>query len=429
VKRSWPGGPQVYDGGIVIRGSHVILTEASVSPGGPLYVDHWYAGADGVFGTADDTFARILPSALPRYWPALGTGIAGGQLFFQSGQYRSNADVLGYDLSALRWDVAASVGLSPATNRAGTMLYSANSSVYARTSDGRETVGPGTGGWHFAADGSNLFVPSGNSVVLYRPDPNPASATYGQFFVAGAPAPTTIATLAATASVEAAGGGRAVAHNANDGTIWLLEPNPTIATPTVIALDSASYTYWPIPGNVSVAAGHLVFSCMNHLTGGTKNACFREPGGAGGAYGGSDRSGVLTHPSSGVAYSNAFAVAVSGDKVALVADGAGSVPHLFLLDAGPDKKFATGDDLETDFGPMADAIVGAVDFAGNYLVWTTNNGTANGQQVYLADVTARTQRVLTSHFSQKPLVVVDPTGRVYWQDMIFSSPAVFVSAP
>jgi hypothetical protein len=140
---------------------------------------------------------------------------------------------------------------------------------------------------------------------------------------------------------------------------------------------------------------------------------------------------VLTRPSN-TAYQNAFAVAVSGDRVALVADGAGG-PHLLLLDAGADGRFglynAVNDDTETDLGLAPNAAVGSVDLAGPYLAWAADVGGNAGQQIFLADVALGTQRVLTSHFSGKPRVVVDPTGRVTWQDEIFSAPAIFVGAP
>jgi hypothetical protein len=76
---------------------------------------------------------------------------------------------------------------------------------------------------------------------------------------------------------------------------------------------------------------------------------------------------------------------------------------------------------------VADARVGALDLAGAVLAWSTDAGA--GQQIFQADVTLGTQRVLTSHFSQKPSVVADPTGRISWLDQVFSTSGIFVSAP
>ncbi len=56
-------------------------------------------------------------------------------------------------------------------------------------------------------------------------------------------------------------------------------------------------------------------------------------------------------------------------------------------------------------------------------------GAPAGLQVWLADLAAGTRRQITSHYSAKQHVTVEPSGRVLWDDAVFPNRAVFVSAP
>jgi hypothetical protein len=421
---SW-SGPSVLDGGLAFRGGHVVLTEAVVSSGAAS-IDHWYAGADGIFGTGDDTFARVLPSAAGRIHPTLGSGLSGGTVYFQAGATRTSGDVLGVDLSALRWEVAgAGTPLAgPQTNHAGTLFYTdSGGQLRARTSAGLETtltgLSPSTG---YAADGALLFVSSGAQVWAYR-----RGATSGQFFAADSPAPTLVATMTGTAGIQAVGAGRVLARENSLGTYNLYEPNGALTAWSAVTMTGvpAGYSFWF--GGAAVSASQAVTGCIAPST--AKQVCVREAGPDGIFGTGDDRLFTLLRPGSLANYTNLIAVATSGHRVALIADGTGG-PHLYVVDAGPDGKLSTGgDDVEVDYGLIVDGRPGGIDLSGDMLAWSTDSGTSNGQQIFLADFVQRTQRQLTTHFSPKPSVVVDPSGRAAWLDEVFPTSAIFISAP
>jgi hypothetical protein len=183
----------------------------------------------------------------------------------------------------------------------------------------------------------------------------------------------------------------------------------------------AGYSYANF--GMAVTASQAVTACINGTTF-AYHVCVRE-------FGAPDRLFTLTRPN-GSNYSNLLAVASSGHRVALIADGpvGGDPPHLYVLDAGPDGHLSLGgDDIEVDYGVAADGKAGAVDIAGDMVAWITDNGSNNGQQVFLADFALRTQRALTTHFSTKSQVVVDASGRVAWRDGVFSTGGIFVNAP
>ena len=425
VARTFPA-PGPTDGGIVIRGGHVVLTEASGS--GAKYIDHWYAGADGRFGTSDDTFAQVLPSATARYWPALGSKLSGGMLYVQSGisgHSGDNGDVLGVDLSTMRWDVAGGAAPSqgPYTNGTGTIFYTdSGNTLHARTSDGRETTLLGTSvASPFDADGSNLFVGVGTAVRWYQPDAS------GQFFTAGAPAFVQIATATGSAYLVAAGAGRAIMRDSSTAIQTLLEPNPTLATPLQVSLDNKPAGYGSWFGGAAVSSSVAAWGCIGPSPNFLKQICMLES--VDGVYGNVNDAASVFDPPTAIPIRNLLAIAVSGQRMAFVADGVAG-PHLFLVDAGPDGRISTyADNVMLDLGPLPDGRVGGIDLAGDVLAYSTDLGSTNGQQIILFDFLKRTQRVMTTHYSAKPRVVVDASGRATWIDQVFATSAVFVFGP
>ncbi|HSN91474.1 MAG TPA: carboxypeptidase regulatory-like domain-containing protein [Anaeromyxobacteraceae bacterium] len=423
VSRTYAGS-WLSSAGVAVEGAHVVVAESS---GSTNYLDHWYAGGDGVFGTADDTFARVLPSSVGRHYPALADGVAGGTVYVQLGQTNvvdENPDLIALDLSALRWEVARDATVSsPRSNRAGTLFFYDETDflLTARTADGRETKS-GYSTSSFEADGSSLFVGKLDGTLwLSRPDAG------GQWFTAAAPADAQVSALFQPWGRVVAGGGR-VMFDSNQAAyaLTLLEPNPTLLTPAAVRLDGT------IPGTthhgswtMGVSQDHALWVCRDDATY-TDYACGRDS--VDGRFGnGDDVSLQLVRPGTATRYPYVWSVRVSGNRALVVAWIAPS-QRAFVVDAGADRRFNTGDDTETEVATVTEFNLDGYDFAGSMVAWTAA-GETGGTQIWLADVDRGTRRQLTSHYAPKPDVFVEPSGRTFWTDLLFSSQAIFVSAP
>jgi hypothetical protein len=151
------------------------------------------------------------------------------------------------------------------------------------------------------------------------------------------------------------------------------------------------------------------------------NACVHHPG-ADGLFGtGDDTTLVLNQPGTTTPY-GAFGIAVGGDKVAF-SDGS----NMIVVATGPDGVFNTSDDVEYNLGAIGSMTQGNIAVAGNYAAWLRS--TSNGIQVMYADLALGITRQLTTHYSNKESLALDPSGRLTWIDYAFSTPAIFVYAP
>jgi hypothetical protein len=147
----------------------------------------------------------------------------------------------------------------------------------------------------------------------------------------------------------------------------------------------------------------------------------RERGGGGTFAGGT--SFLLQKPGAPSPYLTSGEVRVWHDRIGFRRnDGI-----LVVVDAGPDHAFNTLDDVEQVLFPVP---FGASNFdlAGDFVAYVAAGAPA-GLQVWLADIGAGTRRPVSHHYSAKQHLTVEPSGRVLWDDTVFSDRAVFVSAP
>jgi hypothetical protein len=422
-------GPDVYQGALALDGGHVLFLEQGTAAGGASYADHWYAGPNGTFEAAgagvDDVFERIAPSNNFRADPTIGTGLAGGVVHFGS-RVMNDSDLQALDLSQLRWETITDANAArPTANHSGTVLYSrATGGTTARAPDGTETrSGVGHGYW-IASDLVDVAFDDTSGRGLYWE----AADANGRFFTGQTP---TLLTqrfkqgyFAYPISV-AVGEGRVAftakeADNTTD-SIYVAEPNPTLATPLLTRLDGApANTAVFSQTTVGASARHAVHSCYSSTLV-LDGICVRERGGGGTFVGGS--TFLLQKPGAPSPYSTSGEVRLRGDRLAFRrGDGV-----LVVVDAGPDHVFNTADDAErilwtVPYGPEN------WDLAGNFVAYLAAGAPA-GLQVWLADLAAGTRRQITSHYSAKQHLTVEPSGRVLWDDAVFPTRAVFVSAP
>jgi hypothetical protein len=378
---------------------------------------HWWSGPDGRFGTADDTVTRIHPSSNNMF----GLQLSGGLLL-----WTENSGVLMMDLSALRWESAAStsnfLGVV-GTNGAGTVFYRDTYQTHARSPQGYETVGPWDYVYEFAPLATELVANDTHAgIEVFTPDS--ASGTYFT----------------------------------GDGTTTLIYPSAAVnqlrAAPTrVFFLESLSGLYYPSVLEArgadvrSATAANLVrlesaglsdtwsaalaphqafYTCPG------RNTCIASAG-ADDWFGTADDppNGVLMHPTgsprTGQPVQNAF-LAADGDWLVASEWANGVVtPATYAIHAGPDHLFGTADDWEYQVSTNA-YLGGSLALSGGWLAFI-DYGPPGGNQVYLYDLVNRSVRQLTYHFSFKSNVTVDRTGRVYWVDNLFSNQSVFVRAP
>jgi hypothetical protein len=417
---------------LAVDGTHVV----AFGSGSPVsYLVHWWAGPDGAFGTTDDVVEQVRPTAGYRRFPSLASS------YLALGE---SSDLLGFDLSTLRWEAAPPQGISWEHLRPdgrGWLLYpSGAGSFVARSPWGSETAGPPSSYAALAVSGADLVHPDGSNRIQYRqPD-----AT-GAWFSATAPAPVSLYQVPVANYVQSLflGDGKALeldsVYDAVKGQpvahYHVLEPNAgTLATfpASGVAVDviadgvsgnwatmgaitrdqafylchawSSSTTYLcvlnadPVTHRFTQAAAPPTFASAVKLV--------HPPG----------------SPLAGQPFMNLRALRVSGGRM-LAAD----YSSLYLFDAGPDGLFNTADDRERIIANLA-VSDDDIDVAGDWVAWL-DYGAPGGRQVWLQRGFDGVAVPVTSHYSAKRTVSVEASGRVFWADGLFVPEGVFVRAP
>jgi hypothetical protein len=431
---------------VTIEGAHVVAVEYMPNPTGHL--THWTAGPDGEFGTADDGFAQLFPTASYRQLPSLGDGLGGGVVYYSQSS-GGNWDLFSADLSQFRWDTLSdSTAVYPRSNRLGTYFFIRNDGVWARAPDGRETTASVQASF-YGTDGNVFAAHTGGNIVVHLAD------EWGRFFTTTAPPGFVASAGKAGASYVgsgtdlAAGGGRVIfsscealsGYTCTEDGVVLLEPSPTLTTAVAIRVDRPADGAPPntsvasYPGGMGVSARHVVYTCADSGAGIGGAICVREPGPNGkfdraGAPGYDDVTFLLRRPGTGPAwttYSGTDSVKLDGDRLAFYYS-LGGVPVVVAVDAGPDGKFNTADDVETVLGTYTQTGSQWIAVAGNYVAWMTA-GVSGGPEPWVGDMREGTFRQLATHYSAKYGITVERSGRVIWEDQVFSTPAVFVCSP
>lgn len=397
-------GPGAYAGAssMTLDAGHLVVAESLYQ--GSYWLVDWNAGPDAVFdgaAGADDTVARVLPSSIPRSGVSL---LAGAQVAYSvSGDGGNLSDVLAADLSTYRWETVDATGLSDlATNGAGTRFFQRGSTLTARLPNGTEQQGA-SGEWLHAATGSSLLTSDGATAVNLRR------------FTAGSWFGTPTAIYSGSSYGLAAGGKWGLILTLGGGTRYRVT-DLSAATPTTTLLPVISGT-GPNSNGYGISNTIVAYQCGYSGW----NCCVHHPGPDGLFGTADDVTLVLNRPGTTTPYP-AYGVAVGGDKVAF-SDG----NDMIVVATGPDGVFNTADDVAYDLGPIGSMTQGNIAVAGNYAAWLRS--TSNGIQVMYADLATGITRQLTTHYSNKESLALDPSGRLTWIDYGFTTPALFVYAP
>jgi len=417
---------------LVVDGPHVV----ALANGSPIsWLIHWWAGPDGRFGTGDDALERIQPSGSSRSEPSL----AASYLTFSVG-----SDVLGLDLSVLRWEVAPTAGLDGShpldVDGRGWLLYKpSGQNLVARSPFGLEATAPFTTA-EFAVDGTDLIhVGTGNLIQLRTPD------AAGDWFSAGAPAAVDLYAANAVDLLRIGGGKGLVvdhAYDAGRGTdvahYRILEPGTgTLATfpakgSVVDVLADGMQASWAWVG--AITAEQVFYPC--HAWGTANLYLCVHDAGVDGIFGTADdplpatyASAVkLMHPTgsprAGLEVYDARAVQVDKGRMIL---SEFSPPAIYLFDAGPDGRFNTADDRGRKLADIS-AYDAEVALAGDWSVYL-DTGSPAGRQVWLVRGLDGAPTPVTEHYSAKTSPVLERSGRAFWVDSVFVPEAVFVRAP
>lgn len=416
---------------VAVDGPHVVASERG---SGGQFV-HWYAGGNGIFeSSGDDAVARMLPSSTTRQNMSLGSGLSAGFLVFQAGQIgviNQDPDVLSLDLTTLRWEVVGTSDVYQVTTDGGTLFFRNGSGTYARTSDGR-TNGPRSFYSLAGATGKDLIATTASGLVDLGPGVD------GVWFNGDDPAAAVI--HAGTFGALAVGEGKAAAYRDNGTAMVPYVYEPSTSAPaagtgplrgaTAVLLDAAGLSnsnnahYYQ---SIAVSAKHVFWTCG---TWPDLYVCYRYAGALGKFGDGDDVTGQLLQPPTASSpyapYPSWLGFHVSGNRVGLVDNNLG----VRLLDAGPDGRFnvvnGAGDDFEAVLGLGFDD--NAFALAGDYLAYSAA-GTGGGTQITVLDLARGGQRQLTSHYSAKNDLALDPSGRLYWIDEAFANASVFLFAP
>ncbi|MFT3913667.1 MAG: carboxypeptidase-like regulatory domain-containing protein [Anaeromyxobacteraceae bacterium] len=442
-----------------IDAGHVALIGSS---GPTSYIGHWYAGADGAFQAqnapdGDDSYALLLPTTANRRSPS----IHDGRVYFTvtSG---SEDDLHAADLTTLRWEtLTGSTNAQLRSNRAGALVFSGRTGLTARMPDGLETTCPSCGSFRgldadgpIVAYGESLAAGNtGGHVYVNVKDPS------GDFFTPSAP-PRLAVDLAGWgysgniigSNIGIAVGDNRVIYPAVDapGTTFgvvVSDVDPDPVAPTVtrqvrVTATAPAGSSLPAGGskNLGVSARHAAWECTTAA--GTNRVCLLEAG-ADGLFGtADDTTAVLTYPGTATQL-QAFYFKLSGDRI-LIADPNNKPPgfttswFLIAVDAGVDHRFNTTDDVLVQVGPFNSTSVD-FDLAGSQVVWVAP-GSQGGLSVYLRNLNAPYPAIpsvnpaddgveVSSHYSTKSGPVVEPSGRVFWNDAVLPTPTIFVYAP
>lgn len=421
-------GGTIQQGALSVEGAHLVAMEWG---GGQIV--HWYAGGNATFESSggDDTVSRLLPSADNRYFPSLGSGLSAGYLVYQVnalGFLLEQPDVLSLDLTGLRWEVVG-VGASPTvrTNGSGVLFYGNFAQVRARTSDGRTSAARSVPA-AFDVYGDDLVEALGTALAVSGPGPN------GLWFDADDVERTPL--HAGTFSNVVVKEGKAAAFRLEGAAYvpYVYEPGAgppaagtgPVHTATPVLVDGGG-TPSDTPQffqNLAVTRRHVFWSCGADRF--SPNLCYRWAG-PDGTFGTADDGSPVTplmRPSNPLApFPGILGLRASGDRVVILDNGVGAI----LLLPGADGRFGTADDSETVLGNgVFDRTL--VDLSGDWLV-TSAAGDFPGEQITLWDLARGGSRQLTSTYSSKDFLALEPSGRLFWHDAIFSEGAVFVFAP
>ncbi len=420
---------------LAVDGPHVVV----LANGSPVsWLVHVWAGPDGAFGTSDDVVERTQASGGTRAEPSL----ADAYLAFSAGN-----DVLGLDLSALRWEVAPAAGLDTThpldVDGRGWLFYKpSGQAAVARSPAGAERSAPFWTGV-FAVDGKQLvhLSDSGALVQLRVPDAS------GAWFSATAPAPVDLyAPGTNTVDRVAIGGGKALvqdyawsaARNTNVAHYRVLEPGAgTLSTfastgSVVDILPDGVREGWA--WNLAITRDQVFFPCHDWATA-SLYLCVHGAG-PDHVFGTADdprpatfASAVkLLHPAgsprAGLPVADARALRVSGGRMILSEFSPGAI---YLFDAGPDGLFNTADDRGRKLADIT-AYSSDVGVAGDWAAFLAS-GPPAGEQLYLVHGLDGPPTPVTSHYSAKSSPTLEPSGRAFWSDFVFVPEAVFVRAP
>jgi hypothetical protein len=423
---------------LTVDGPHVV----ALAYGSPIsWLIHAWAGPDDVFGTSDDAVERTRPTGGSRW----ELSVAESYLAVSE-----DNDVVGLDLSALRWEVAPAAGLSvfhplDVDGRGWVFYKPSGLSPVARSPAGNEVTAPFSSDV-YAVAGRELVhvgvVGASEAVQLRAPDAG------GSWFSATAPAPVTLFTPGAGSTVDELrlGGGKGLvldwAYSAARATnvrhYRVLEPGagtlatfPTTGSVVDVIPDGVRWSWAP---SGAITRDQVFYNCHDWATSNVF-LCVHNAG-ADRVFGTADDPRPATYasavrmlhpagsPRAGLPVEDARALIVSGRRM-LVSEF--SPAGIFLFDAGADGLFNTADDRGRRLAGVT-AYPSDVALAGDWAAFL-DTGSPAGRQIWLVRGFDGAPTPVTSHYSGKTAPTLETSGRLFWGDLVFVPEAVFVRSP
>jgi hypothetical protein len=384
------------------------------------WIVRWDAGADGIWGTADDVIERSHGSPGLRVQPSLSSGLLA---------FVQNGDVLAFDLSTLRWESAPAGGAQfLASNGAGTLFWTENGRMKARSPSGIERAGPfvsSSGFRMFDAAAADLVAidPNTLGVSAYNPDAS------GLYFTASAPSGKIYSTTNSILSVGTGGGKAIVKEISSASTRFyrIIEPRGGALRDAATlgrVVNAGSDTCANCTNSLAITSRQALVSCDNAYL------CVYNAG-IDGEFGTADDPPPvhLNHatgsPAAGRAI-NPYRFRASSSTLAFV-EAVGPGPTFYVLSAGPDGVFGTSDDREA----LVENFLNGYDHfsvVGDRVAFPLN-GAPGGDQVLVLNGVGGSLVTVTHHYSVKTSTALDLSGRVYWIDSAFAPAGIFSYIP
>lgn len=429
LTKAIPAGLSVFR--VVVDGPHV-LGVTSLNVVQPVsYLLHWWAGADGIWGSPDDLLETTRPSSAEPYSLSLSGGLVALQLA---------GDLVSADLSTRRWEVAPSAAIATsyyqtpplATNATGTLFFATSGGpIVSRSASGLERTGPN----HplFTADGANLVTSDHESVWIH------GAGASGLFFGTDALTPVRVLQGPMSYGVKglASGEGKAiVAVELVPGVTSYRILEPRAGSLRDVLTTGRIVDPYPAGMNSNWASTPAITArqALFHCDGINGRICVYGAG-LDAEFGGSDDVlSFLVHPPNSPLvgqyygqYGFATYVEAVGDLL-MVSEGTGTAAGVtYLVDAGVDRLFNTPDDVERKLADLA-TYPDRMAVRGNWAAYL-DDVAPGGLQVHVVQGFDGPVQVVTDYWSPKRSLALDPTGRVYWADGVFAPEGIMVWAP
>jgi hypothetical protein len=406
---------------VAIDGATVVAIEGGFNYGA-MELLQWHADAAGSWANAGLPLAGYVSNDARRV-----AGLDRSLLV-----YSTASTIEGLDLATLRWEEPLLTGLLGAEGTdvlagddAGALYWVDSSyAIHALAPGGHEQVSAANLSNHVTAVGGGAVLTDAlYATVVYLNQPDASGALFGH-------AQQLHTFFGRQVFGLAAGGGKALVAELDASYVMhpvVLEPNggrlasfPT--TGAAVDVYPAGCTNGSAPEGLAMNASQALIGCGGPLT---ATGVYVASAGPDGRFGTGDEPAPapLVLPGGVVVnYSSPFRV--SGTRL-VVSDRSNGT---FLLDAGGDGLFNTGDDRVRRLTTHPLSSFSQLAIAGAWAAWVDVDASGN-EQVYLLQGFDGTPVQVTAHASTKDHLTLDPTGRLRWVDSVTAPRTIMLYQP